>query len=292
MQMFASFRTYLTISGLFLTLGFTGCSWFAGSVDENILTGNIHWEGEVRIQGKVVIEKGATLTIAPGTRVLFMPYTEENPDQKRGPHELRGSKLLVHGQLVARGTAYEPIVFSYYDSNAPAGSWGGIKIQDAEEVYFYNCEFRQAMNAIHSCRSWVSIEYSKFENNKVGILFHNARLFIERNLFRNNGTAFYYLSGSPVIAENKIANNDNGLVIADVSEDYLIEKNSFLENRSYNVGLGERVRRSVNLRNNYWGKKAGDASELRLFDGRSSLWKGEINYLPMRTEPITISGLE
>lgn len=290
--MFTNYRTYLIIFGLALLLFLTGCSWFSAPVDKNILSGKIHWEGEVRIQGQVVIEKGAILTIAPGTRVLFMPYTETDPDRKKGPHELRGSKLLVHGQLIARGTAYEPIIFSYYDSEAPAGSWGGIKVQDAEEVFFYNCEFRQAMNAIHSCRSWVAIEYCQFENNNVGILFHNARLLIERSLLQNNVTGIYYLSGKPVISENKIENNVNGLVIADASEEYLIEGNSFLNNRSYNVGLGERVRRSVNLRNNYWGLAAGNASELKLFDGRSSLWKGEINYLPMRANPVVLSELE
>jgi hypothetical protein len=284
-------RTLLVFFSLLL-LPLAGCSWFTASMDNNVITGNVYWEGEVRIQGKVVIEKGAVLTIAPGTRVLFMPYTDPDPDRKRGPHELRGSKLMVHGQLIARGTAYEPITFSYYDPNAPAGSWGGIKVQDAEEVYFYNCVFRQAMNAIHSCRSWVSIEYCKFEDNQVGILFHNARLFIERNLVRNNVTGIYYLSGEPVISQNRIADNDNGLVIADASQEYLIKDNSFIENRSYNVGLGERVRRKVDLRKNYWGAGSAQSLELKLFDGRSSLWKGEINYLPMRSEPVILSGME
>lgn len=289
-----NWSTCLKAFCLLLLLSLTGCSWpwLSDSMEDNIISGHVHWEGEVRIQGKVVIEKGAVLTIAPGTRVLFMPYVDPNPDRKRGPHELRGSKLLVHGQLIARGTAFEPIVFSYYDPNAPAGSWGGIKVQDAEEVYFYNCVFRQAMNAIHSCRSWVAIEYSRFEDNQVGILFHNARLFIERNLISNNETGIYYLSGTPVIAQNRIVSNDNGLVIADASEDYLIKDNSFLMNRAYNVGLGERVRRTVDLRDNYWGSESTSTLELKLFDGRSSLWKGEINYLPMRKEPVVLSGLE
>lgn len=291
-MMFLSLRTYLTVVGIALVLIMPGCAWFSEPADSNILSGNIYWEGEVRLTGKVVLEKGSVLTIAPGTRVLFMPYTDPEPDRKSSPHELRGSELLVHGQLVARGTAYQPIIFSYYDSDAPVGSWGGIKVQDAEEVYFYNCEFRQAMNAIHSCRSWVAIEYCKFEDNQVGILFHNARLVIERNLLRNNGTAIYYLSGQPVISENKIVKNKNGLVIADASEEYLVANNTFLDNRTYNVGLGERVRRTVDLRNNYWGTSDLTLLESKLFDGRSSLWKGEINYLPVRNKPVQISGME
>lgn len=268
----------------------TGC--LSQPVDDNVLTGNIHWEGEVHLQGEVVIGKGAVLTIAPGTRVYFMPYQEENPDRKRKPHELRGSKLMVHGKIIARGTAYQPIVFSHYDPDAPPGSWGGIKVQDAEEAYFYNCEFRQAMNAIHSCRSWIAIEYSKFEDNQVGILFHNTEMLIERNLLRNNGTAIYFLSGSPAICENKIENNDNGLVIADASGQYRIQNNSFLNSRSYNVGLGERVRKSVDLRRNYWGTTDPKVLEAKLFDGRSSFWKGEINYLPIRKRPVENVGIE
>jgi len=276
----------------FLLLSLSGCLFFSEPVDQNVLRGDIHWEGEVRLTGEVILDRDAVLTIAPGTRVLFMPYVETDPERLQRPHELAGSKMMIHGKIFARGTAEEPIIFSYFDPDAPAGSWGGIKVQDAEEAWFTYCEFRQAMNAIHSCRSWVSIEHSRFENNQVGILFHNANLLIERNLLRNNGKAIFYLSGSPVICENQIIGNGNGLVISDVSSDYRIENNAFLDNRSYNVGLGERVRRSVELTNNYWGTNDARLIEQKLFDGRSSFWKGEINYLPLRKQPVELPGLQ
>ena len=285
-----SMRTGLLLSAAALLLFLAGC--LAQPAGSTVLSGNIYWEGEVRVQGEVVIGKDAVLTIAPGSRILFMPYLEENPDRQRKPHELRGSKLLVHGKIIARGTANEPIVFSHVDPDAPPGSWGGIKVQDAEQAYFYNCAFRQAMNALHSCRSWIAVEYCRFEHNQVGLLFHNAEMLIERNLLRHNGTAIFYLSGAPVICENRIVDNDNGLVIADASGAYRIENNSFFDNRSYNVGLGERVRHSVDLRNNYWGTSDSKTLEGKLFDGRSSLWKGEINYRPLRSAPVPISGLE
>lgn len=285
-------RLYPGLLAAALLLFLPGCILFTEPDNENLLTGDVYWEGEVRLTGEVVLAKDAVLTIAPGTRVLFMPYVDPDTDRPRRPHELLGSKMLIHGRVYARGTAYRPITFGYYDPDAPAGSWGGIKVQDAEEAFFYNCEFRQAMNAIHSCRSWVSIEYSKFENNKVGILFHNARLTILRNLFKGNDTGIFYLSGSPVISENEISGNNNGLVISDASKDYLIDKNSFLSNRSYNVGLGERVRRTVDLRNNYWGTMDPSIIENSLFDGRSTFWKGEVNYLPARSEPVSTVGVE
>lgn len=271
----------------------SGCTPATQPTNANVLKGDIFWEGDIRLTGEVVIDKDAVLTIAPGTRVLFMPHVSSGaPDRPPKPHELPGSRLLVHGKIFARGTAEQPIVFSFHDPDAPPGSWGGIKVQDAEESYFHNCEFRQAINAIHSCRSWVSVESSSFDDNLVGVLFHNAGVSILRNQFSNNGTAIFYLSGSPVINENRIVGNDNGLVISDASKDYLIENNNFIDNRVYNVGLGERVRRTVDLRNNYWGTTDPEILESKLFDGRSSLWKGEIGYLPIRTEPVATAGVE
>jgi len=276
----------MILGGVLLAL--TGC--LAPPVDTNVLSGSIYWHGEVHVHGEMIIAPNAVLTIAPGTRVVFEPHSEPLTGTRK-PHELRGSRMLVHGKIVAHGTPQKPIVFMAADPDAQPGSWGGIKIQDARSASFSYCEFSQATNALHSCRSWVSVEYSRFQNNKVAILFHDTEMLIERNLFRENGTAIYFLSGSPVICENKMTENDQGLVIADASGRYRIANNSFIDNRAYNVGLGERVRNTVDLRENYWGTTDASRVENKLFDGRHSLWSGQIVYRPMRSTPVKAPGL-
>lgn len=65
------------------------------------------WEGEVYLVGDVVIAKGVTLTIEPGTRIFFADYdifnTGKDPDQ---------SEIIVYGRLEAKSSPKEPILLN------------------------------------------------------------------------------------------------------------------------------------------------------------------------------------
>ena len=63
------------------------------------------WSGDVRVTGVVHVRKSATLTILPGTRVLFAKRVfPEGAD----PHEgFVGPGIRVEGRIVAAGTPPE-----------------------------------------------------------------------------------------------------------------------------------------------------------------------------------------
>ncbi len=256
-----------------------------------VLSGKIYWQDEVRLHGDVILEAGAELIIAPGTRVIFEP-PRPGEDIYRDHPNFVGSELIVRGRLIARGTAEEPIIFMAADPAGAAGSWGGINIEDSPGAHFTYSRFEQADSALHSRQSWVTVEHSSFRNNLVGVRFHDTRLLVENNLFENNGTAIRFHFGSPVICNNLIRNNRKGLFISAEPRDYRIENNGFIDNAPYQVSLGEGVRQAVDLRNNHWSESAGSALEARFFDGRSDDWLGRIAYLPVRSRPVSLEHVE
>ncbi len=254
---------------------------------EQVLRGQIHWQNEVRLHGDVILDAGATLVIAPGTRVLFEPPRYGEDLYQEHPF-FPGSELIVRGRLIALGTASEPITFVAADPQAQAGSWGAINIEDSPEARFSHCRFEQADSALHLRQSQVTVKNSVFRNNLVGLRFHDTRLLVENNLFEYNGTAIRFHFGSPVIINNLIRQNRKGLFISEEPRDYRIENNSFQDNTPYQVNLGEGVRETVVLRNNYWSEPSGKALEHLFFDGRTDNWLGRIEYLPVLNKPIEL----
>lgn len=68
------------------------------------------------LHGTVVVGPGATLTIEPGTRIEGDPVT-------------RGALVVgIGGNLIARGTYLEPIVFTCAAAVKTPGCWGGVAI--------------------------------------------------------------------------------------------------------------------------------------------------------------------
>ena len=70
------------------------------------------WAGRVIVEREILIGAEATLTISPGTEVLF--------DE--------GAGLLVSGALVAEGTAEKPIRLGAAGPDAAPGAWAGITL--------------------------------------------------------------------------------------------------------------------------------------------------------------------
>lgn len=285
------FRSILrTILFLLVALVLSGCLAVPPStVIHGELHGVQHWQGVVRLRGDVILAADAELIIAPGTRLLFLLPAAGEDDLTDHPY-FPGSELIVRGRIFAEGTAAEPILFQAVDPQAGPASWGGINIEDSEQAVFNYCIFQQANSALHARRSWITVENSQFFDNLVGVRFHDSDILIENNLLYNNGAAIRFHFGSPVICNNVIRDNLKGLFITSDPWGYTIENNSFINNRPYQVSLGEGVTEPVQLRNNFWG---ADAAELTayLYDGRVDAWLGVINYQPLRNQPASDAGI-
>lgn len=254
------------------------------------LSGDLYWSGVVRLRGDVTVAEGATLAIAPGTTVLFLPPLP-GEDRLNSHPNFVGSELIVRGTLRAVGTAGEPIVFRDIDPAAPPGSWGGVNLVGSPEVLLRHCRFTQADSALHSRESAVVVEESLFEGNRVGIRFHSSDMRIERNLLRRNGTAIRFHFGAPLIRANDIRENGKGIFITSHPRDYLIEQNNIVASDSYQVVLGEDVPVDVRLPGNYWGMVDGEEIAPTFFDGRREPHLGRVLYRPVADRPVAGAGI-
>lgn len=254
-----------------------------------VLQGELLWRGTVYLQGDVVLPAEASLVIAPGTEVVFLPAPPELDLLQEHPN-FPGSELIVRGRLIAEGTAERPIIFRHLDPEAPAGSWGALNIEGSPEVSFRHCRFRQADSAVHSRDARVTVEESLFENNLVGIRFNNTEILIERNLLQNNGTAIRFHLGAPVICQNLIRDNGVGLFLTSHPLGYHIEANTLLNQRHYQVVLGEEVPDDVAMPRNYWGGTDLEAIQQSLFDGQRTSYIGRVKVLPLSETPVATAG--
>ena len=74
------------------------------SAQVTILTENTNWSGDVTMDGKYVVENGATLTIAPGTVI--------KATQKADAVDASALVVAKGGKIMAEGTADAPIIFT------------------------------------------------------------------------------------------------------------------------------------------------------------------------------------
>ena len=97
-------------------------SWGAAG----LVAGNQVWSGLVRVEEDVLVPPGATLTVLPGTRVVFAPASGTKTEPW---FWTPGTELTVAGRLVAEGTPGLPVVFE------GEGPWGGIAVAPGGEAH-------------------------------------------------------------------------------------------------------------------------------------------------------------
>lgn len=95
---------------------------------EGVVTKDTTWSGEVLVVGDVLVPEGVTLTVAPGTKVMF----QASESTKIEPMYISmQTELMVRGSLRAEGAKDRPISFmpAPEDMNTKRperGDWGGI----------------------------------------------------------------------------------------------------------------------------------------------------------------------
>ena len=122
---------------------------------------NETWSGKVVLSEAVRVAESALLTITPGTEVLF-----------------DGSvRLTVHGRMLAKGTAQQPIRFLPGPGEG-SGSWQGISFLMAKgESELAHLSIDGAVQALTINGSRVSISSSSIENGVRGI-YMGAEAFV------------------------------------------------------------------------------------------------------------------
>lgn len=139
------------------------------------------WSGSIFVNESVIVPTGVTLTITPGTRIMFAPNRDYRDQHPIG--------FFVSGGVVhAIGKPQQQIWFTS-DAETPInGDWSGIEIHNSNTSVFKYVivefselgisQFDSKVNISHSIVRWV---------NKEGIYMERSSPAIEYNLLYGNG---------------------------------------------------------------------------------------------------------
>jgi len=124
------------------------------------------------VVGDVTVDSGVTLTIEPGVSVKFNSHLSLN----------------IHGELIAKGTATDSIMFTSNNPLPQPGDWGGIR--------FYNNSVDAVVDSLDNYVSGCILEYCRIEyggwsSTSVGGIVYSyyASPFISHNTITENSVS-------------------------------------------------------------------------------------------------------
>lgn len=147
------------------------------------ITADTTWVGRVLVTDSVMVEPGVTLTIAPGTRVMFQHYRGyREPDRRLG-------LSAEQATIVAEGSPDQPI---YFTSDAPDpqnGDWAMVVLRDSPNSVFRYCVFEFALQGLNVWNSAPTIEHCVVRwNNWEGLYFESySQPYVAHTAIYQNG---------------------------------------------------------------------------------------------------------
>lgn len=238
---------------------------------DTVLTADTHWRGTVEITGVVVVGRRATLTIEPGTRVLFH-RVDSNHDG------IGDSELRVLGGLQAQGRATAPIVFRSAETRPRPRDWSYVLLfTSGQKNRISHCRFENAFSGLQVHFSSAEVDHNLFINNNEGIRFGRAKLTLRANTFTGNhiGIRFTRMEGPAEITGNEVSANDTGVFLVPSGQNIvdffepgrngrpwnvghlMITDNNIHDNRDYDLKLGAKQMWDLDVRGNWWGEGDG-----------------------------------
>lgn len=189
--------------------------------------GDETWTGVIHITGDVQIDSGVTLTIEPNTLVLIAARSDDQHDGHHSPIDQFNPKdppfegdqrveFWVEGNLIVRGTADEPVIFTSDAANPRNDDWGKLLIFPGSSVeitraiveFFFSIgiesstvEIRQSI--IRNTMTSLTIGHIGPDTKPQNAL--DLKPIITQNYVYNTGRhAITIRSGSPTISHNVI----------------------------------------------------------------------------------------
>ena len=176
------------------------------TLPEGVLFGSFTKDdGPYLISGNVVVPSGQVLEFGAGCTVYV-----------GGKY----STITVFGQLTARGTEKEPVVFMSAKVNPERWDWDRIYCRSRNRSIFEHCIIRHSNYGIYVENGSASIDNCRFENNSLnGVVVKNADLSIHHSSFsKGHAIAIHLLPGAVVESDSiSVTGNITGVFCSDSS---------------------------------------------------------------------------
>ncbi|NWG08685.1 MAG: right-handed parallel beta-helix repeat-containing protein [Chloroflexi bacterium] len=246
---------------------------------QGTLERNETWKGEILITGDIVIPRGITLTIKPGTIIRFTGQKDNSPiydpnayidtaDYQSFPNDpprIQSNMIGIYidGSMIANGTPENPIVFTSNREFPELNDWHTIEILSNGNISLsyaiveYNYHGVDIADARKPNSPNIEIHNNLFQHIAGCCVCTGggASIFeeitIEKNVFTdcNHEGIDTYKDQNLVIRNNLFEDNYVGVVVNDGST-IKIESNIFRENRWAAIGI--------------WNGKNGSSPEIHL----------------------------
>ena len=115
-------------------------SYWTGRIEQDTT-----WRDTVYVGGDVTIAAAATLTLAPNTQVLFLPYR----DDARGGLDTTRAELIVEGRLHAQAGG---IIFRSADAGSLGADWYGLVVKRGGIADVSNVAIRDGLRCVYAKR--------------------------------------------------------------------------------------------------------------------------------------------
>ncbi len=253
------------------------------------------WRGTILIEGDVVVESSAILTVEAGTRIYFRP----NTDKQRGGADKTRSELLVKGVLIVKGDADNLVLFSSATQEPHMGDWYGIRLLNSREPSIINyARIEYAYNGISIKKSNPQISHSQIQlNYNAGLTIDlRARPKIRNSIISENGYAgvITSLGAKPVFSKTIISLNQIGVISFSLSQPNLGDlsagnrnttgNNELFANEEYD--FYNHTNLEIKAENNSWGVKDPATVAAHIYDGEDDSRYGRVDYQPMQGQTV------
>ncbi|HWR58475.1 MAG TPA: right-handed parallel beta-helix repeat-containing protein [Thermodesulfovibrionales bacterium] len=267
---------------------------------DSVIDRDTVWKGNILISGKILVKRGVTLKIEPGTVVKFKKIDRDD-------NEVGDGEIMVEGRIIARGTKERRIIFASAEKNPGLKDWSYVLLlTSVTDNAFEYCEFRNAFTGVQVHYSTAKITDCLFENNNEGLRFSRANLALQYNSFVNNDLGFRFsrFEGNVTVTNNLITGNGVGILFlrphlnsVDFDEPQtlvkmpLIRDNNIYGNQKYNSRMGDRSTLDVDAVKNWWGSVKKEDIEKMFFDKKDDSELGALVYSPFLAEPVKVAGV-
>jgi len=219
------------------------------------------WEGEVRVTEPVSVEKGAILTIRPGTVVLLSGEDSDRDGCADG-------YLQVFGELRVQGEKGRPVRFA---ALTPGKPWREVFLKDAR-ASIRHAVFEGAAWGLHIHDGDVRVEDTLLRGNGGGARMKGTGAAFTRCAFVENGVGLRFWDGGPAVSASSIEGNGTGLFYREGPGGGKITGNRIV-NREWDVKIGEWATGDLDLSGNYWGGPPGATPGIRDYRERKESGK-------------------
>lgn len=194
------------------------------------LSGETHLSGEVLLADDILVPRGATLVIHPGTLIVVRPSDSTKIDPE---YLSAGTEILVRGTLKILGTREAPVRFTPPEgSDTAEPAWAGILLDRAEDVLISHAQIENAETGILCIGTSAHIVGASIFGARYGFVAQqgSSPALLDSTIEKGEGGVFIWRGSSPVLRGNRILGNQEEGVFIDATSRPSLEGNEISGN--------------------------------------------------------------